>query len=324
MALSVLVVGAGAVGQVYARHLQLGGAGITFLVRDRYRESTAAGFVLYPLNRRTKAAPVRFDGFAVVTSPAELAKPVDLVLLTVSSPALRGPWLGELAAATRDATWVVLQPGLTDRGLIEAAGVAPDRIVTGLISLISYHAPLAGETRFPGPGMAYWFPPGSPSLFSGPPGRVDPLVAALRAGGQPAKRHADAARFAMFPSAVMMAYLVALESSHWSLRALVRGPQARLAARAAREALAIVGRAHGFRVPLTSRLVARRSIMRIGLWFSRRLAPLPLETYLEAHFTKVGDQTRELVASYIALGSDAEQSVSALRELVAALPPPHN
>ncbi|HTJ46743.1 MAG TPA: 2-dehydropantoate 2-reductase N-terminal domain-containing protein, partial [Kofleriaceae bacterium] len=58
----VLVVGAGAVGQVYARHAQQGGADVTFFVREKYRDEVARGLDLYPLNKRKKPpmAPVRF------------------------------------------------------------------------------------------------------------------------------------------------------------------------------------------------------------------------------------------------------------------------
>ena len=322
----VLVVGAGAVGQVYGRHLQLGGADVTFLVRERYREQAKAGFDVYPLNRRDKTLPIRFDGFGVVARPDELggsgalgSGPFDQVWLTVSSPALRGSWLPELAAATGNATYVVLQPGHDDRAIVVRAGVSREQIVSGMISMISYHAPLPDETRFATPGMAYWFPPGSPSLFSGPAERVDRVVAALRAGKQPAKRHRDASIAAAFGSAVMMPYLVALEANGWSLSSLVRSPLASLASRAAREALAIVGATSTTHVPFGPRIARHTTIVRTGLWLARRVVPLPVESYLEAHFTKVGDQTREIVARYISLGIEAHLTVAALRELLATL-----
>lgn len=317
-AMRVLVVGAGAVGQVYGHHLQAGGAEIVFYVRDKYRASTAAGFVLYPLNQRDRTTPVRFEKFAVVARPDEVGR-VDVVMLTVSSPQLRGDWLPALVAATGDATYVVLQPGLDDRRTVEAAGVPAERIVSGMISVISYHAPLPGETRFPEPGMAYWFPPRSPSLYSGATERTEAIVAAFRAGKQPAKRTGDAAKASMFSSAVMMSYLVALEAAGWSFREMLRGPKAALAARGAREALAIVGRAHDAEAPLAVRAMTGTRALRAGLWFATRVVPLPLEAYVKDHFTKVGDQTGEMVARYIALGTAAGQSVTALEELVAAL-----
>jgi hypothetical protein len=315
----VLVVGAGAVGQVYARHLQLGGAEITFYVREKYRAEVARGFDMYPLNRKAKlrTEPVRFDGVTAITAPGEIRAPYDQVWITVSSPALRGAWLPELVAATGpDATYVVLQPGLDDRKIVEAAGVVSARIVVGLISMISYHAPLPGETRFPKPGMAYYLPP-SPSLFTGE--RADAVVAALRAGQQPAKRHKDAQLASLLPGSIMMAYLVGLEASGWSFRALFRGPYAKLAARGSREAVAALAAAHGRRVPLGLRLLARRTTLRLGLWFGVKIVPLDLETYLRVHFTKVGDQTREFMASYVALCEREGLPAEALRELIAAL-----
>ena len=70
--LRVLVVGAGAVGQVYARHYQRGGAEVTLYVRERYRAEAARGFDLYRLRRRRVEAE-RLDGCAVVTTADQVA-----------------------------------------------------------------------------------------------------------------------------------------------------------------------------------------------------------------------------------------------------------
>lgn len=315
--------GAGAVGQVYGRHLQLGGAEVTLFVRDRYRAQVARGFDMYPLNRRPRVAPVRFDGFAVVSDADEVfARRFDQVYLTVSSPALAGPWLAALIAAAGDATIVSLQPGLDDRARVIAAGGSDRRLVSGAISLISYAAPLPGEIRFPRPGTAYWFPPLVPSPLSGPLERTRAVVAALRAGRLPARRHADVPRALAFPSAVMMPYLVALERAGWSLRALAGGDAMALGERGARAALAAVAALQGRgRAPLLARVMAHPRVLRAGLWLAERVMPLPVEIYLREHFTKVHDQTIEMMASYIAAGARAGIDVTALEALVARVPP---
>jgi 2-dehydropantoate 2-reductase len=318
----VLVIGAGAVGQVYARHAQHGGAGVTFFVREKYRDEVARGLDLYPLNRgrRRRTEPVRFEGFSVVSRTDEVAaRRFDQVYVTVSSPALRGPWLADLIAATGDATIVALQPGREDRDTIIAAGASADRLVSGMITLISYAAPLPGETRFAKPGMAYWFPPMSPAPFSGPAERTAAVIALMRKGRLPAKRHQDVPRSVAFPSAILMAYLVALENAGWSFRTLLRD-HVQLGARGAREAIAIVGHGEG-RPPLGARIIARPGVLRLGLWLGRRVVPLPLEIYLKAHFTKVGDQTRDFMAGYIARGKQIGLPVTALEQLMATLPP---
>lgn len=316
----VLVVGAGAVGQVYGRHLQLGGAELTFFVRDKYRVATAAGFDMYMLRGRRRAVPGRLDGFEVISRIDEVAaRSFDQVYLTVSSTALAGPWLGELIAAIGDATLVALQPGVNDRDQVIAAGASAERTVSGIITLIGYAAPLPGERRFPRPGTAYWFPPLVPNLFSGPRERTDAVVAALRAGKLPARRHTDVQRLVAFPSAILMPYLVALESAGWSLRAFARGPAIQRGADAARQALAIVAAADRRRLSLGARCLSRPRALRFLLWSARRAVPLPLETYLREHFTKVHDQTIAFMNAFVASGRDAGLGVAELEALLASV-----
>ena len=88
--------------------------------------------------------------------------------------------------------------------------------------------------------------------------------------------------------------------------------------RAARQAIAVVRHVLG-RPPLGVRLLARPRILRAGLWCARPLIPLPLETYLEAHFTKVGDQTAEMLDAYVAKGRAAGLPVDALAALATRL-----
>jgi 2-dehydropantoate 2-reductase len=319
-----LVVGAGAVGQAYARHLQLGGADVTFFVRDKYRATLERGLDMYWLNAPRPTEPARFETFGIVTRPDEVAaRRFDQVYLTVSSPALAGAWLRELIAATGDATIIALEPGADDRAVLLAAGVPVERLVQGMITLISYAAPLPGETRFPRPGMAYWFPPMTPAPHSGPRERTAAAVRALRAGKLPAKVHPDVPATVAFPSAVLMPYLIALESAGWSFRELGRGPAIALGARAAREALAITAATTGRRIPFGARAIARPTMLRIALWFGRRVIPLPLEIYLREHFTKVHAQTIEFMEGYIAKGKKAGAPVAALEELLASVQPAH-
>ena len=318
--LSVLIVGAGAVGQVYGHHLARGGARVTFYVRERYRDEAARGFTMIRLRGKRRREVSRFEGFNVVTSAAEVAgRRFDQVYLTIPSTGLAGSWLPALVAALGDATLVAMTPSPGDADIILAAGMAPERIVPGLITLISYHAPLAGEPADMPSGMAYWFPPGSHAMFSGPKDRAEAVVAALRAGGQPAKLVADVPRQVAFPNAVFQAFLVALESAHWSLADLRRGPQLALGVAGAREALAIAALSSG-KPPLAIRILVRAWILRIALRIIPGWMPLPLETYLRAHFTKVGAQTRHAMKTLIQRGRAATISVARLEQLMASVP----
>ena len=313
-----LIVGAGAIGQAYGRHLALGGAQVTFLVKPAHAQAARAGFTLYALNRprRQRARPLSFTGFAVMTSAAEVARERwDQVYLTMSSTALRaGGWFAELAPAIGDATLVLLQPGPDDRAFV-LARVPEGRVVQGIITIVAYHAPLPGETRFAAPGVAYWFPPLGPSPMSGAAARLDPVLAALRAGGLPARRIRDVAAVAAFPTALLMPWLATLEAVGWSFRAL-RGAGERMAtaARASAQALAVVARSRGrASAPALMRLARRPLALRAVLRLAPLVMPLDVETYLRVHFTKVGDQTRDFLRGYIARGRAAGMPVDALQ-----------
>jgi len=312
----VLVVGAGAVGQVYGHHLHRGGAEVAFLVKPAHAAELAGPLTLYPLNRprRQRAQPVAFGEFRVHTDVATVARERwDQVYLAVSSTALRaGDWFARLAAAIGEATLVLLQPG-PDDGRFVRQWVPDERTVQGVITLISYQAPLPGERRFPGPGVAYWFPPLGPSLMSG--ARVAPVLAALRAGGLPARRHRDIGASSVFATALLMPLMAVLERAGWSFRTVREPGRLALAAQAAGEALRVMAQQRGRPAPWLLRLVNRPLAVRLALAVAPRLIPLDIEAYLRVHFTKVGDQTRDFLGTYLALGRGAGLPTEALAKL---------
>ena len=302
--MSILLVGAGAVGQAYGRHLQRSGASISFMVREKYAEACRAGLTLYPLNRpkATRWQPVPFTGFGVLTRPDEVATATwEQVWLCISSPALQGPWLDELLEASGTATLVFLQPGLRDRDTILERWPA-ERLVQGLITLISYQAPLPGE-HVPQPGVAYLFPPLSTTLFTGPPDRTQAVVDALRAGGCRATVSPHVRHRAAIGSAVLMPHMVALETAGWSVQALRTSPLLPLASRASREAMMIAATYNGFPPP-AARHVVHPLLTQLALGLAPHLLPFDLETYLRYHFTKVGAQTRAAMAVYRELSAE--------------------
>lgn len=311
--MKVLLVGAGAVGQVYGRHLQLGGADITFFVKEKYAAECRAGLTVYPLKNKRDRDPVAFTDFGVVTTPEEVAgQSWDQLWLCISATALRGQWFDDLLKACGDVTLVTLQPGLKEaEWLAERHPV--EKTVSGVIAFISYQAPLKGET-VPTPGVAYTFPPMSPSPFSGPSALVDPLVAALKRGGCPAKTHSDAAAWGANPTAVMMPTLAALESAGWKFAGLSRSENLPLATAASREAMAIAA-AHRKKGPPFTRNFIRPWLIKLILWLGPKLMPFDLETYIEYHFTKVGDQTRYIMTSYIELGQAVSLPTGSLQAL---------
>lgn len=312
--MKVLLVGAGAVGQVFGRHLKLGGAEVSFFVKKKYAEECKRGFRLYPLNRRNpRLASFEFKDFNVLTEVEEVrAQKWDQVYLCVSSTALRSGWFEEFARAIADATLVTLQPGVDDREYI-LSFVPEDRVVFGMISLISYYAPLPGE-KVPEPGMAYWFPPLSPSPFSGPEARARAVVESLNRGKLPAAVRSNVPESVAFPSAVLMSLLTALELSDWSLSKLVHNGTLPQACLATSEAVSIISRKLKAKPPFAMKLI-KPFVMKAVLGVAPHFVPLDLETYLKIHFTKVGDQTRFYMKGYIDQGKQYKMPVHSLESL---------
>jgi hypothetical protein len=313
-----LVVGAGAIGQVYGHHLARGGAQVGYLVKPPRAAQIRAGLVLYPLNRRRarRKEPIRARGFDVLTAPAG---EWDVVVLAVSSPALaEGTWLAALARALPAATVVLLQPGPDDR-LIVQRHFPEGQVVQGIISLVAYAAPMPGEAGFPEPGIAYWFPPLAPTPLDGAPERVAPVVAALRGGGLPARAVDDLAALAPFGTALLIPVVAALEAEQWSLPALRRSARLSLAVQAAREASSALARRDGHAAPMPLRLLTSRAALISLLRLAPLVAPFDVPTYLQVHFTKVRAQTRAFLRSYLTLADGAGLPAEALRTLAQEL-----
>ncbi len=308
----VLLVGAGAVGLVYGRHLQLGGADVHFYVRAKYAEETAAGFAMYNLNHSHK--PVRFDGFGVHTRLEAVAQQTwDQVWLCISSTALAGDWLAPFLEATGSATLISLQPGLFDQERLRAL-VGVERLVTGLISFSSWHAPLPGASR-PVPGLAYWHPPLGQSRFDGP--RASTVVASLKAGACPAAA-GGALSSSTRGTAMLLPIIAAMEIGGWSFTGLRMPEQLAVAAQAIQQASMISCQRIGLS-PGPLKIVARPLVISGLSRLAPRIAPFDIERFFQVHFTKVGDQTLQGLTDWITEGERVGLPADAIATLRASL-----
>lgn len=313
--MDILVVGAGAVGQVYALHLAKAGHRISFFVKEKYRAELRGGLALHRLGRRT--ATEKLAGYGIVTSPAEVAAGRwDQVWLALSSDALRGELAGSVLAAVGKATVVCLQPDIGDAERVRRQ-VPPAQVVQGMIPFISFQSPLPGRE---GPaGMAYYLPPLSTTMLAGEASRTDAVCTALRAGGLRAKRVADFARATAATTAMFQCLIATLESNGWDLSGLPRSAVLPRGLAAAREALAAVGAETGAKI-LPMRPLLHPLPWRLVMPLVPAVFPFDIEVYLKYHFSKVGVQTRLMLESYIALCEKHALPAPSLRELRAGLP----
>ncbi|MDP2229149.1 MAG: 2-dehydropantoate 2-reductase N-terminal domain-containing protein [Moraxellaceae bacterium] len=297
--MNILVVGAGAVGQVYARYLGEAGHAITFFVKARHAAALADGLALHKLGHLRRQSEVWRD-YAVVSDIADIAAGQwDQVWLCMASDALRSPLSQQVLAAVGAAAVVCLQPGPEDADWVRQQLPATATLVQGLITFISYQSPLPERE---GPeGMAYFVSPLAPGLFSGPRAAVQRVVEALKAGGMSAREVADLGGAGAGAEAVMIPLIAALEQHNWKLGGFGGSAQLALGRAAGEEALAVLARDRGAKVAL-ERLILNPLASRALLMLAPRVLPLELEPYLEYHFTKVGRQTRDMLDSYIRLG----------------------
>jgi len=302
-ALRVLIVGGGAVGQVYARCLLQGGAEVSWYLRPKYRAEAERGFTMYDLRGKTPEAPLRLPGLPVFDSPAQLAgRSFDLILLAISSTGLAGSWLPDVLRNQPGTAVLVLQPGLHDAERVQDAAGDDRIILRGSITLISYHAPLPGESRFAAPGMAFYLPPlGAAPVAPYQPHRgaslARELAATLTGGGLRTKARDAMPPGLAFGPAVLATLMAALEVRGWRFVGLAPVEDRKATAAAIQQAVSAVGTLVSRRPPLPLRLLGAGAIGML-LKLAPKVMPFDIETYFAVHFSKVRAQTLEHLRTF--------------------------
>ena len=316
--MNALVIGAGSVGQVFAYHLHLGGSKVTFLARNEPTSDIRRNLVLIPLNNRNaRANPVRFSSFDVLTQYPQLeSRSWDQIYVCVPSTGLTSGLLEGIKPFSGGATIVTIQPGLGDRNTF-AKHFEDSQIVSGMVSVISYRAPLTGETVAEA-GMAYWFPPLVKSMFSGSKDRVPGVVSALQAGGLPARAHSDVEKLVGYVLAIEAPLTAGIESAGWSFQRFRQGHYLKLASQGIKEASEVVALYQRSKPPVFLKLINSLTI-RLATWLLPLGRVFPLEAYLEHHFTKVRAQSLQHLDEYLEHALRYDIEVGSLNELRSAI-----
>jgi hypothetical protein len=311
----ICIVGAGAVGLVYAQFLRRAGAAVALLVKPEHAETCGKGFTLHRLRRGGRRDSEHIDDLSIHTAVEGLAeRRFDQIWLTVASDAMRKPWLGDVLGPSKDATVVILQPDLEDRALALEA-IAEERLVQGLIGFLSFQSPLPQAPLLP-EGIAYALLPGMASSFDG--ARAPEIVSFLKRGAFPARQTHDLVGRSAERSATTVPLIAGLEAAGWSIPDFVRGPWLPRSIDASKEALAAVAK-HLGRRPAAVRHILSPLPVRAALALAPALTPFDLEAYLSFHFTKVGPQTRLMLETYERLAKTLALSSAALHALRSAL-----
>jgi len=313
----ILIVGAGAVGQVYARFLLKAGARVTFFVKEKYRAELERGLPMYHFRLRGYRSE-HLQGFGIITDPQAVAETAwDQVWLTMASDALRSDLTRQVAAATGDATVVSIQLDLEDTDYLRQL-VGTSRLVQGIVNFLSYQSPLPGY-QDPPPGVAWHLFP-LPGDFAGPWERLSEVVNLMDLGGFPIRAVESFERAAAPKAALNIPLIAALEMAGWDLGRCMHSPALALGLKAAQEALAVVAKlydADGEVFPV--RMLARPFVVKNAVLALDKVTPYDLQAYLKYHFTKVGAQTRIMLHTYRRKGLALGLPVAALEDLLRAL-----
>ncbi len=308
--MNILIVGAGAVGQVYGCHFQQQGHQVTFLIKEKYQAELSQGMTLYHLNQdKSLETPIVFRDYKLLTDwPDHTHHDFDVIILSIPSTALRNLPFAQIKRCCNQKTPVLmLQPSTEDFAILSdhLPGVP---LAEGLISLIAYQTPLMDHRnpqRSQQPakhGIAYYLPPLAMPISSNTECLAQQLTALFRNSQIKARVSHSAIADSKVPSAFLMTFLCALEAADWDLKRLSRNPAL----------LTELTRAQRFFLPtrLSQRwqqtiagiivtLVLRPLIYRLVINTAPLLLPLPLEAYLKFHFSKVRQQTLLYMNDYI-------------------------
>ncbi|MBL4755883.1 MAG: hypothetical protein JKY52_20100 [Flavobacteriales bacterium] len=295
--MNVLVIGAGATGQIFARHLQDGGAQISFLVRERHRdfftEAVENGLPLYHLNKGPHPAPYFLKNFSVHYSTESLANTEwDQVWFCVPSNALVPQWISDIAAVTGHASLILLSPEGKRR--LEIEDQYQDRVLNGYITFIAWQAPLEGEVIDGPQGVAYWFPYITKVPLRGPKKRLKAIVQILRKGKMPVTKDSGKSNGGtpQLISSILMPLVVGLECADWSFQQFSRGKWVKIVSEAAFEAFQVTSKKREPFFKFLFWMAINPFTLSLGLRLSPMLMPFHFEKYMKFHFMKIRKQTK--------------------------------
>ena len=327
--MNILIVGAGAVGLVYGRHFAEVGHKVSFFVKAKYQQALEdnqqnnGGERLYLLNKdREQAKPILFDNFNTVTEWNSDTQ-YDLIVLAISSNALRALPLENIKQQLGSNTLLMLQPSQTDFEHLSTI-IEPEKIVQGMISLISYQTPLPNHTyadNIPESGIAYYLPPMKMPISGLDHERAATVKNLFKGAKIPAKTVSNAVNESKLPSAFLMTFLCVLEAADWKfstlanskelLKKLATGQQELLPQQVSNSDSLLDTLKQGL-AKLIIKLVLRPWLYQLLLKISDKAVPLPLEAYLEYHFSKVREQTKIYMEEYAQSSNEAKKLLDLL------------
>ena len=314
----ILIVGAGSVGLVFGYYLAKAGFSVTFLIKKKYQSEFEKGTFLYNLSKdKHLKSPIHFQEFSTIISFDELnSKNWSQIYFCISSTALHAfDFTAFNANIKGEPSIIKLQPGIEDLELLQKK-YPKERIIEGMISLISYPCPMPTE-KVKQSGTAFWFPPLSPIPFSGEKKRKNEIIQTFKAAGISATSSKDVFKDGLFPSGFLAGLVSSLELADWKFSELKNSKVLLHGFKALNnEIFEVLEQQYSCKRPLIIKLINRKWIFRLLISIAPKLVPFDLETYLKVHFSKVKDQSIFHLNNYKDAGSKGGVSVKKIVEVI--------
>jgi ketopantoate reductase len=309
--MKILVVGAGSVGQVYGYHLGLGGAEITFYVKEKYAKDLKNGLRLLPLNKGSQPKSLEWNNFQVISSDIDVSQVNwDYVLLTLPSNILYTDWLPKFAkVCPKNSSIITLQPNIQDKFELEKY-FPKSQIILGVITLIAFNSPQKSE-------VAFWFPPLAKAPFDGDVAKVNNLLSIFSKSGFPAtfKKIGENPTQIAFGANFLNIFVFVLENQKWKLDEFKTKKRADILTKAIDESFEIIASKLGLPKPKWTKILNRFTYSFL-INLAKFLMPFDLEKYLEVHFTKVSPQMKRNVDELVKIANEKNIHYPTIRGLL--------
>jgi hypothetical protein len=323
MIMKVLIVGCGAVGQVYGLALQK--AGVTLGLLDQpataqklKQAREQGGLPLFQVSHKHRKDPIpyRLRDFQVIEDALESRHfAPDQIWFTTPSQVYYSDWFHDFLRQVPSKRVVCFSPeGSRPEFFTEGLG---DRVIFGGTTFMAWQSDLGGGGGRP-EGVNYWQSPlGIP--LAGTQDACREVAKLLKPAGFRVTVNKPGSHSQASVTAVMTAFVAGLELSGWSLRVYRKSPWLKCAAGACQEAvLGQLPKAGALTKALLSSPVFT-GCFSLAAFLMPPLFPFDLEKYLKFHYTKTREQSVVLLNLFMKDGINHGLKVTNIQSLLQGL-----
>ncbi len=319
--MKVLMVGCGAVGQVFSLFLKTAGVELGLYDRpatvDKLKQALEhGGMPLFQITGTHRRDPIahRLEKYQAIMDESECRRfQPDQIWFTVPSPVYHSEWFREFLKKVPADRVVCFAPE-GGRSEFFPAGGNKDRLVFGGVTFMAWQGDLDGGGGRP-EGVNFWRSPLAIPLV-GTKEACGEVKKLLNAAGFKVDVQNPHSRMQASMTAVLTTFTAGLELSGWSLKKFRSSPWREQTARASREAvLSQLPGAGLLTKMLIGILCSSTGLILISLLLPL-LFPFDIEKYIRFHYRKTRDQTLTLLDIFGKDGTSRELPVENIRSLL--------